>query len=117
MTAAPIAELLMRYLQDTDAGWSCGAFGAIAEFARSPDEPVRLEQENGIAAFTARGAIRIAADPALVAVKRDTLSAIRAGAAVPEPEAREGRMVAEVAMRQAAWHDRSALTDHVDGRA
>lgn len=63
MTAAPIAELLMRYLQDTEAGWSCGAFGAIAEFQRSPEEPVRFEQENGLAAITARGAIRIAPAP------------------------------------------------------
>jgi hypothetical protein len=75
MTAvAPIAELLMRYLRDTDAGWSCGAFGAIAEFARSLDEPVRFEQANGLAAITARGAIRIASEPAPRAIAYELTS-------------------------------------------
>jgi hypothetical protein len=53
-------ELLAAQMADPEASWSLGTFGAIAEFARDPDEPVELSRADGIlAAVTARGGIRI----------------------------------------------------------
>jgi hypothetical protein len=43
MTApAAAADLLRREIANHDTQWSLGTFGAIAEFARDPDEPVDL---------------------------------------------------------------------------
>ncbi|MFP5069561.1 DUF6925 family protein [Pseudonocardia nantongensis] len=56
-----VAELLADHLADPDAGWSMGAPGAIAEFVRLPDEPVRT---GGGAVVTDRGGIRLDAPPA-----------------------------------------------------
>jgi hypothetical protein len=52
--------LLRRGIADPDTQWSLGTFGAIAEFSRDRDEPVRLvESEDGVSAVTARGGIAI----------------------------------------------------------
>jgi Family of unknown function (DUF6925) len=59
--AADIFTFLADQLADHDTTWSLGTFGAIAEFARDPDEPVALRRGAVLAAVTARGAIRIAA--------------------------------------------------------
>jgi Family of unknown function (DUF6925) len=57
--ASPI-ELLAAQMADSEASWSLGTFGAIAEFARDPDEPAELSRaDGGLAAVTARGGIRI----------------------------------------------------------
>lgn len=61
----PINSLLKQHIRDVETGWSCGSFGAIAEFIRTPGEPVRLEDAEGFTAVTARGAIRIDPTPAL----------------------------------------------------
>ena len=43
MTAAVAAiENLVREIANPDTQWSLRTFGAIAEFARDPNEPVRL---------------------------------------------------------------------------
>ena len=60
-----IAEFLLRHIMDANAGWSCGSFGAIAEFIRTSDEPVRFGRPDGIVAITDRGAIRIDPVPEL----------------------------------------------------
>jgi hypothetical protein len=58
--SSPI-ELLAAQMADHEASWSLGTFGAIAEFARDPDEPVELSRNSAdLAAVTARGGIRIA---------------------------------------------------------
>lgn len=54
-----VGELLRAYVENPEAGWSCGAFGAIAEFMRDPQEPVTLAFDGGLGATTARGALRI----------------------------------------------------------
>jgi hypothetical protein len=47
-------------LADAEAAWSIGTFGAIGEFMRAPDEPVRLRPGE---AATGRGAIRVEEHP------------------------------------------------------
>ncbi|MGA7487288.1 MAG: hypothetical protein WBW74_10195 [Xanthobacteraceae bacterium] len=60
--ASSDVEFLAAQMADHETSWSLGTFGAIAEFARDPDEPVVLSRDNaGLAAVTARGAIRIEA--------------------------------------------------------
>ena len=63
--APAVTEFLLRHVTDAETGWSCGTFGAIAEFERSPEEPVRFETGDGIEAVTARGGIRIDPLPTL----------------------------------------------------
>jgi Family of unknown function (DUF6925) len=59
--AASHIELLAEQMADPEASWSLGTFGAIAEFARDPDEPVELSRTDAdLAAVTARGGFRIA---------------------------------------------------------
>jgi hypothetical protein len=49
---------LQRELADPDTQWSLGTFGAIAEFSRDHEEPVRLAQaEDAVSAVTPRGGI------------------------------------------------------------
>ncbi len=58
--AADPIELLAAQMADHETSWSLGTFGAIAEFAREPDEPVELARTDAhLAATTARGGIRI----------------------------------------------------------
>jgi Family of unknown function (DUF6925) len=57
MTAA---ECLAGHMADAETQWSLGTFGAIAEFARDPGEPVTLERRpKAHMAVTERGGIRI----------------------------------------------------------
>src|SRR4051812_23046980 len=55
-----LAETLRRYAEDSDASWSCGSFGAIAEFARDRDEAAEISDE-GVTVATARGGLRVIA--------------------------------------------------------
>ena len=67
-------SLLLDHVQDPHASWSCGRFGAIAEFHRDADEPVEIESGPAIAAATERGAIRIEVLPELRPVAYETIS-------------------------------------------
>ena len=59
MSAAAI-DLLQREISNPDTQWSLGTFGAIAEFSRDPDEPVRLVQSaEAVSAVTPRGGIAL----------------------------------------------------------
>jgi hypothetical protein len=59
-TTNHLFDILARQLADTEAGWSLGTFGAIAEFTRDSGEPAALHQADGaIAVTTARGGLRI----------------------------------------------------------
>ena len=61
MTISPdVFELLARHMEDPATNWSLGAFGAIAEFMRDPDEPTVLSRTAAsLSATTGRGGIRI----------------------------------------------------------
>ena len=53
-----LRDLLIEHLNDTAASWSCGRFGAVAEFHRDADEPAVIDLDT-LSASTARGAVRI----------------------------------------------------------
>lgn len=60
MSQAAIAKLLSDQIGNPDTQWSLGTFGAIAEFARDPGEPVELSaSDHEVAAVTGRGGIAI----------------------------------------------------------
>ena len=51
---------LMDFLADIEAGWSVGAFGAIAEFTRDAGEPAELNKASDrISVVTDKGGLRI----------------------------------------------------------
>jgi uncharacterized protein DUF6925 len=65
MTAAAI-DLLQREISNPDTQWSLGTFGAIAEFSRDPNEPVRLVQSaEAVSAVTTRGGIALKPEAAI----------------------------------------------------
>jgi uncharacterized protein DUF6925 len=57
--AVDLDAVLRRYIADPTASWGLGTFGAVAEFHRTSDEPVRLDMGATLEAVTARGALRI----------------------------------------------------------
>jgi hypothetical protein len=60
MTSAQIFEFLSQHMDNPDTVWSLGAFGAIAEFVRDPNEPTALVRDaTALSATTGRGGIRI----------------------------------------------------------
>ena len=57
-------DLLQREILNPATQWSLGTFGAIAEFSRDPEEPVRLvHSEKIVSAETSRGAIVLRPEP------------------------------------------------------
>ena len=54
-----LIDILRRYIRDSEASWSCGSFGAIAEFARDPNEEAVIS-DDGLAIVTAQGGMRLA---------------------------------------------------------
>jgi len=61
-----VIDFLADQLADTEAGWSVGTFGAIAEFTRDPEEQADLDRtRDGISIATDRGALRIVPHPGL----------------------------------------------------
>jgi hypothetical protein len=66
LTASSAAiDFLQREIANPDTQWSLGTFGAIAEFSRDRDEPVRLVQsDETVSAVTPRGGISIKSHPA-----------------------------------------------------
>lgn len=59
-----LRDLLLDHLHDPASSWSCGRFGAVAEFHRDAGEPAELDTAS-FSISTARGALRI--DPAAIA--------------------------------------------------
>jgi hypothetical protein len=60
ISQAQILKLLTEHILNAGTQWSLGTFGAIAEFSRDPDEPVKLTtSEEEIAAVTKRGGVAI----------------------------------------------------------
>jgi hypothetical protein len=53
-----LVDMMRRHVRDSETSWSCGSFGAIAEFARDPGEDVAIS-EDGLAVVTARGGMRL----------------------------------------------------------
>jgi hypothetical protein len=71
----PVFELIAAQLDDPDAPWSLGTFGAIAEFMRDTDEPAEFERGDlSIAVVTARGGLRLLAHPELRPVAFETIT-------------------------------------------
>ncbi len=61
---ADVFDLITAQLDNPDAQWSLGTFGAIAEFMRDADEPVEFARgETSIGVVTPRGGIRLLAHP------------------------------------------------------
>ena len=59
-------DLLQREISNPDTQWSLGTFGAIAEFSRDHDEPVRLIQSaQAVSAVTTRGGIALRSHAAI----------------------------------------------------
>jgi hypothetical protein len=57
---AQTSALLTEQIMSVETQWSLGTFGAIAEFSRDRDEPVKLTtSEHGIAAVTELGGVAI----------------------------------------------------------
>ncbi|HEY0293014.1 MAG TPA: hypothetical protein VGC51_11905, partial [Hansschlegelia sp.] len=70
-----VQALLERHLRSPETRWHLGTFGVVAEFMRDPDEPVAYPTECGLAAFTARGAIRLEATADLTPFAYETANA------------------------------------------
>jgi hypothetical protein len=70
-----LGALFAEHIGDWRTSWSVGTFGAIAEFHRDADEPVELARgEREVAAFTARGAVRLNVVSGLRAFAYETVS-------------------------------------------
>jgi len=70
---ATISAFLAGQMSDAETQWSLGTFGAIAEFARDPDEPVDLDcQGDSFSAATPRGGVRIELRPDLRLIAFET---------------------------------------------
>ncbi|MCG5244091.1 DUF6925 family protein [Azospirillum doebereinerae] len=68
-----VAALLRAAVADPATAWSLGSFGAVAEFLRDADEPVRLGDDGArLEARTARGGLRLRFDPAVRPVAYET---------------------------------------------
>ncbi|CAN5876360.1 hypothetical protein BH11PSE3_BH11PSE3_27190 [soil metagenome] len=67
-------KLLLDHLRDPNSSWSCGRFGAIAEFHRDAGEPIEIKTGPTLGAVTDRGAIRLEVLSDLRAVAYETIS-------------------------------------------
>jgi hypothetical protein len=73
--AASAFELITAQLDDAQAQWSLGTFGAIAEFMRDADEPADIARDDSsMSIVTARGGIRLDARADLRPVAFETVT-------------------------------------------
>lgn len=96
---AGIFDFIAGQVEDAEAQWSLGTFGAIAEFSRDADEPVEIARtETSVSAVTARGGLRIDARPDLRPVAFETITtqawSQRVAFCLPEQAAAMGRRIA-----------------------
>lgn len=99
LMTADALELIAGQLADTDAQWSVGTFGAIAEFMRDADEAAEVVRNGkSIAVVTSRGAIRLEAIEGLRPVAFETITteawSQRVAFCVPEAQGAMNRRVA-----------------------
>lgn len=73
-----IHSLLSEHLHEPGSSFSIGSFGAIAEFHRDVDEPLALDDPDGLTIATVRGALRVELVKGVMPVAYETLSG-RAG--------------------------------------
>jgi hypothetical protein len=100
--ATHVFELLAVQIADHETNWSLGTFGAIAEFARDPDEPVALlRSDRCLGAVTARGGIRIEAREDLRLFASETTT----------PESWNHRVALCLPERRCAMNQRTVLTE------
>lgn len=69
---AEVRALLEAHILSHETHWHLGTFGVVAEFMRDEGEPASFPGEGGLAAFTARGAIRLEATPDLTLFAYET---------------------------------------------
>lgn len=68
-------DLIAGQFADTDAQWSFGTFGAIAEFMRDPDEPAEIaSDETSMSVVTPRGGIQLEARANLRPIAFETIT-------------------------------------------
>lgn len=73
--AASAFELITAQLDDPQAQWSLGTFGAIAEFMRDADEPAEiLRDDTSMSVTTPRGGIRLDMRPDLRPIAFETVT-------------------------------------------
>lgn len=77
--ASALSDLIRRMLGNTEAGWSLGTFGAIAEFRHVEGDPAPHVQviPGGGEVVTTRGALRVRVEPQTRAVAYEGLSGRR----------------------------------------
>ena len=91
-----VFDLIADQLDDPEATWSLGTFGAIAEFMRGAGEPAEIERsEAAMSVVTPRGGIRIDFRPDLKPVAFETITtrswSQRVALCLPEREATMNR--------------------------
>ncbi|MGU3494283.1 DUF6925 family protein [Xanthobacteraceae bacterium A53D] len=101
--AAGLLDAAELQARDVTTGWSLGVFGAVAEFVRIPDEPVRiLRGETHLEVATGRGALRLVARDGVSIVDYTTPSRLPErrlrGIALCLPQA-DARLNASAALR------------------
>ncbi|MEM1276595.1 MAG: hypothetical protein AAGH74_08715 [Pseudomonadota bacterium] len=96
-----LIETLTQHLQDPQAGWNIGSFGAIAEFHQDPGEVALLDEPLGRA--TARGAIRIERVTGVTPVAWEALS--------KNPDRWQQGIALCLPSREATRHVRTVLTE------
>jgi hypothetical protein len=97
-----VLDFLADQLADAKTSWSVGTFGAIAEFIRDADEPMTLERDGAtIMAVTARGGLRLTADPALRPIATES----------PTPESWNHRVALCLPQTDCAMNGRSELSE------
>jgi hypothetical protein len=102
LEAPELLDFIAGQIEDIDAQWSLGTFGAIAEFSRDPDEKVQISRtETSISAVTARGGIRLDARPDVRLVAFETITT----------QAWSQRVALCLAERSAAMGRRATLTE------
>jgi hypothetical protein len=68
-------DIIGRQIDDAQAQWSLGTFGAIAEFMRDADEPAEIDRtEQSIAVSTGRGGLRLEAIEGLRPIAFETIT-------------------------------------------
>ncbi len=69
-------SLLSAQLEDQNAGWSIGSFGAIGEFHQRPDDVLSVDRPQDLYRVTDKGGIRLSAErlDAVTAIAFETLS-------------------------------------------